>query len=183
MHGHDLGVGAAVARALERADGRGVGGIGVGRGARKNAAGEGRVVAAAVLGVEHEHHIEEHCLVVGEVVALAEHLQDGFRHRVGRVGPRDVRPASLELRIAHAVRDGCDARQAGEERERHIDLVRGGDVVGGFVEGVEHENGSREHVHDALGLGGDGELVDVVHGQQALACDARAGGIELVLPR
>ena len=30
VHGHDLGVGAAVARALERADSRGVGGIRVG---------------------------------------------------------------------------------------------------------------------------------------------------------
>ena len=78
VHRHDLGVGAAVARALERADSRGVGGVRVGSRRGQHAAGEGGVVAAAVFGVQHEHHIEQHGFVVSERHAAAEDLQDGL---------------------------------------------------------------------------------------------------------
>ena len=71
VHGHDFGVGAAVARALERADSRGVGGIRVGGRRRQHAASEGGVVAAAVLGMQHKHHVEQHGLVAGECHAAA----------------------------------------------------------------------------------------------------------------
>ena len=58
---HLLGadVGAAVAGALQGADGRRDGGIEVGVGGGDDAAGEGAVVAAAVLGVEHQAQIQQ----------------------------------------------------------------------------------------------------------------------------
>ena len=74
VHGHDLGVGAAVARALERADSRGVGGIRVGGRRRQHAASEGGVVASAVLGMQHEHNVEQHRLIAGERHAAAQDL-------------------------------------------------------------------------------------------------------------
>ena len=74
VHGDNLGVGATVARALERADSRGVGGIRVGGRRRQHAASEGGVVAAAVLGMQHEHNVEQHRLIAGERHAAAQDL-------------------------------------------------------------------------------------------------------------
>ena len=74
VHRHDLGIGTAVARALERADSRGVGGIRVGGRRRQHAASEGGVVAAAVLGMQHEHNVEQHRLIAGERHAAAQDL-------------------------------------------------------------------------------------------------------------
>lgn len=54
-----LGIRAAVLGTLERSDGRRIGRVGIGAGAREHAGGESGVVPTAMLGVEHEHDVQK----------------------------------------------------------------------------------------------------------------------------
>ena len=110
MHGNDLGVGSAVARTLEGADRGGIGGVGVGCRGREHAAGERRVVAAAVLGVQHHHDIEQHGFVMGEIVSATQDLQDAFGGGEVGGGLGNLRHAPLALGDACHVGESGDAR-------------------------------------------------------------------------
>ena len=180
VHVHHFGVGSAVARALEGADRRSVGGVGIRGGTGQHAAGEGGVVAAAVLGVEHEHDVEQHGFAAGEVVVPAKHLQDSFRCGELGVGRGDERAAALLAGDRERMGHGGDARQAGEHGDGDVDLVLGRDVVRLGIEGVQQQHGAHEHVHDGAGDRGDGELRHVAIGDVAVCAQARLKVRELV---
>ena len=60
-HPHHLDVGAAVTRSLKRTERRCNGGISIGAGGGHDMRGEGRIVTAAVLGVQHQSKVEQLC--------------------------------------------------------------------------------------------------------------------------
>ena len=83
---HDAQVRAAVAGALEGEDGRGNGRVGVGGGGGYDVRGEGGVVTAAVLGVEHQAEVEQLGFERGVGRVLAHHHQDVLGGRSARQG-------------------------------------------------------------------------------------------------
>ena len=181
VHGHDLGVGAAVARALERADGRGVGGIRVGGRGGQHAAGKRGVVAAAVLCMQHEHHVEQHGFVAVECHAAAQHLQDGLGGGEAGRGVRHVNLGAAKLGDRGHVCEGGDARETCEHGNSHVDLMLGRDHVWFGIEGVEQQHGALEHVHDARRHRGHRELFDVLVAQMSKGAQALAKAVELFL--
>ena len=68
---HDLQVCAAVLGALQRADGRRNRRVCIRAGAGQHAAGEGRAVAAAVVGVDKQAEVEQPRLLMGELLVSA----------------------------------------------------------------------------------------------------------------
>ena len=181
VHGHDLGVGAAVARALERADGRGVGGIRIGGRGGQYAAGKRGVVAAAVLGMQHEHHVEQHGFVAGECHAAAQHLQDGLGGGETGRGMRYMNLGAAALGDRGHMREGGDAGETGEHGDGDIDFVLGCNGVGLGVEGVEQQHGALKHIHDARRHRGHGELADVFVAQVPKSTQTSAKTVKLFL--
>ena len=178
-HVAGLEVGAAVLGALERADGRRVGGVGVGAGGGEHARGERGVVAAAVLGVQDEHDVEQHGLLVREALVRAQDVEDGLGHRVALAHRRHEQALVVLLRHVGGVRHGGRARPAAEQGERHVDLVRGRGVVGVGVEGVEQKRRALQHVHDGVAVGRAREEAEVALGQLLARVDAGAEVVEL----
>ena len=136
-----------------------------------------------MLGVEHEHDVQQHGLFVRVGVVAAKHLQDGLGSGEVHVGDGDLRAAPLLARRRERVGHGRQARQTREQRDGNVDLVLGRDAVRVRVEGVEEEHSAHEHVHDARGHGGDGELRNVAFGDVAIRpkplleiCKLRDGG-------
>ena len=181
VHRHDLGVGAAMARTLERTDGRGVGGVRVGGRRGQHAAGERGVVTAAVLGMQHEHHVEQHGLVAGERHAAAEHLQDGLGGGKAGRRVRHVHLGAATLGDRRHMRECGDAGETGEHGDGDVDLVLGRDRVGLGVEGVEQQHGALKHVHDARRHRGHGELFDVLVAQVPKGAQTSAKAVEFLL--
>ena len=77
-HGHDLAVGAAVAGALQGGHGRHDGGVGVRAGGGDHVVGEGGVVAAAVVCVQHQGNVQRPGLQFRIAAVLPQHPQEVF---------------------------------------------------------------------------------------------------------
>ncbi len=80
-------------RAFEGGQGGGDGPVGVRAGGRNHPAGESRVVAAAVLGVEHEAHVQKLRFFLGKQLVGAHDPQNAFGGGVAVVGVMDVQAA------------------------------------------------------------------------------------------
>ena len=186
MRGHvldhvaGLEVGAAVLGALEGADGRRVGGVGVGAGGGEDARGERGVVAAAVLRVQDEHDVEQHGLLVREALVAAQDVEHGLGHRVALAHGRHHELGVVELGHVGRVRHGRRARPAAEQRQGDVDLMRRRDVVGRGVEGVEQQRGALQDVHDGVAVRRAREDAQVALGQLLAGVDARAEIVELL---
>ena len=182
VHARDLDVGAAVLGALERADAPGVRGVGVGAARGEHARRERGVVAAAVLGVQHEHDVEHARLLRRPLHVVTEHVE----HRLGsgQAGQRrvDVHCRRRVLVLARGqVREHGDAGQAAQHLHGDLHLVLGVDDVGfgGAVHRVEHEHRAGHHVHDVFGREVHDEVVDEAARQVAVRVDRRAEALEL----
>lgn len=125
VHRHNLSVGAAVARTLERADGGGISGIRIRCGAGQHTAGERRVVTAAVLGMEHEHDVEQHGLGAGIPVLAAKDLQNRLSR--GEAGLRNGNGRTLAAHLGGAERLGKGGKtgQTGQQRDGDVDSCSG----------------------------------------------------------
>ena len=176
-----LVVGATVLWALERAQGRRIGRIGIGAGGREDAGGEAGVVAAAVLGVEHEHHVQEHGLLAREALLAAKHVQNRLCHGIGLLGGRHAQALARDGGHGCLVGDGGHTRPAAEQGQGHIHLVGGARVIGGLVEGVEQHGGALQHVHDGVAVGDAREDVQVALGQLSTRADTGLEVVELGL--
>ena len=166
-----LAVGAAVLGALERADGAGVGRVGVGAAGGEHAAGERGVVAAAVLCLQHEHDVEHVCLVVGVCVVGTQGVQNGLGG--GETGTRAVphHVAAVVALLDGVVRKHGDARHARDEAERGVHLVLEPGVVGRGVGGVEMKHAAAQHVHHVFGGAREDVVVHEAAGQVALVVE------------
>ena len=147
----DADVGAAVAGALEGCERRRHRGIGIGARRGDDVHRKGRVVAAAVLGVQDERHIEDLRFEAGKVRILPQHVQDVFRRRV--VGARAVDDEGIVV-VVEAGRRITVHREDGEFGEKLQTLphdVGKRRVVGRGVVREEGQNAAHEGVHHVLG--------------------------------
>ena len=145
-------IGAAVQRALERADGAGDGGVNVGEGGGDDAGGEGGGVQF-VVGVQDEGDVESAGGGLGGLFAV-EHPQEVAGVGEGAVGRNDFEA------LADAVVDGDDH---GDLRGEVVGLAHVGVVrVVLFVGVVEAErrHGSSQHLHRRGGGGKGAQQVD-----------------------
>ena len=94
-HGHHLAVGAAVAGTLQRGHGRGDGRIGICSGGGDHMVGEGGVVAAAVVRVEDQGHVQGPGLQIGVAAVLPQHPQEVLRGGQLRLGHVDKQALPL----------------------------------------------------------------------------------------
>ena len=84
-----------MAGALERAERRGNGGIGICSRGGYNVGGEGRVITAAVLCVEHESKVKGAGLGLREASVGAEHIKQVLRRGKLGLGRMDIKALAL----------------------------------------------------------------------------------------
>ena len=148
LHGDGLEVGAAVLGAFQAGDAAGIGRIRICAAGGEHAGGEGRVVAAAVLGMEHEHDVEHLGFLRGVAHVGAQHPQHGLGRGQAGLGRVDVH-AAAGLLLARQVAQRRQAGQAAQQLHGHVDLVLGGDEVCILIVGVQQQDAAGEHVHGA----------------------------------
>ena len=109
--------------------------------------GEGRVVAAAVLRVEHERHVEHAGLQGGVLAVRAQDAQDVLRRRKLWVGRVDIEALPLVVVVVGLVAVDRQQREERDKLEALAQHVGDADVVGAVVVGIEGEHAAREGVH------------------------------------
>ena len=166
-----LAIGAAVLGTLERADGAGVGRVGVGAAGGEHAAGERGVVAAAVLCLQHEHDVEHVCLVVGVCVVGTQGVQNRLGGGEAGAGAVPHHVAAVVALLDGVVRKHGDARHARDEAERGVHLMLEPGVVGRGVGGVEMKHAAAQHVHHVFGGAREDVVVHEAAGQVALVVE------------
>ena len=149
-HLHDLLVGAAMQRALQRGDRAGDRAVGVGAGGGQHAAGKGRVVAAAVLGMQGEHQVQKVRLFRGKLIVPAQHVQEVLRQRHVLLRHVQVERLSIVIVLLGGVGVGHNDRKARRQFHRLAHDVFNGRVVRVGVIGIEREHRAGELVHDVF---------------------------------
>ena len=147
-HLHHLGVGAAVERTLQGAYGAGDGAVGIGTAGGHGAADEGGVVAAAVLGVDHQHHIQQMGFLLGVLFVGTYHPQEVFRRGQIILREMDVQGIPLEIVALHRVGVGHDRGEAAHQLDGLQQHVFHRGVVGIIVIGVQRQHAAGQLVHD-----------------------------------
>ena len=148
QHLHDLDVRPAVQRALEGSDSRRDGRIGVGPRRGQHTGGEGGIVPAAVLGVEHQTQVEQLGFFIGIRGVGTDGAQDGFGGGKPGLERMDIHafpvivPALDLIGIAH------DGRKHGNKLNGLAQHVFGGEIVGIVVVRIQGEDRPGQLVHD-----------------------------------
>jgi hypothetical protein len=150
-HLHYLGVGAAVERAFKGTYGRGDCAVCVGAGGGHAAAGEGGVVAAAVVGVEHQHHVQDVGFLVGVALVRAHHAQEVFRQGQLRLRVVDIKRMAQQVVPHDGIGVGHDKGHPRHDLHRLAQHVGGGSVVGAGVVGIQGQHASGQLVHKIVG--------------------------------
>ena len=166
-HLHHLDVGPAVAEALQRAHGGGDGGIEVRPGGGEDPAGEGGVVAAAVLRVEDHAKVQKLGLVVVEFRVLAQGVEEVLGHAQIRPGPVEVKAVLVEIMPLGGVGVGHDGGRPGHHAEGFEELVFQTSVLRLAVVGVEGQDAAGQLVHDVLVGGAEDHVLGEITGQLA----------------
>ena len=132
-----------------------------------HAAGEGAVVAAAVLGVEHQAEIQQLGLAVGEFVVLAHGVEEvlGQRHSVLR--PVEVEGVAVEIAPLGGVGVGHDHRGAGDEGDGLTQLVLQSHNLGLVIVRIEGQHTAGDLVHHVAGRGLQDHVLSEHGGQGA----------------
>ena len=147
-HLHDLGVGAAVERTLQGPHRPGDGAVSIRPAGGQGPADKGGVVAAAVLCVDHEHHVQQVGLFLRVLGVGADHPQKVLRRGQPLHGEVDVERAPFKVMALHRVGVGHDAGEGPHQLHRlEQDIVQGG-VVRVFIIGVEGQHAPGQLVHD-----------------------------------
>ena len=136
-----------MARTLQTADRRGVSGIRVGIGARNSAAGKRRVVAAAVLSMQHEHDVERFRLSVGKLSIGAQHRKNSLGGRLAGNVVMNEHGVAEEFIAHHMVRKHHDARKAREQHDSRIDFMLRAAVLRFVIESVELQHRAAHSIH------------------------------------
>ena len=145
-----LPVRAAVLRPLQRADGRGDGGIGVRPRGRDGAAGERGVIAAAVLCMAHKAQVEQPRLLLGEVLVRADHAQEVLRRGQLRLRPVEIEAVVVKIMPLYNIGIGRDDREARNELDGLAHHILDTQAVRVRVAGIQGKDGPPELVHDVV---------------------------------
>ena len=166
-HLHHLDVGPAVAEALQRAHGGGDGGIEVRPGGGEDPAGEGGVVAAAVLRVEDHAKVQKLGLVVVEFRVLAQGVEEVLGHAQIRPGPVEVKAVLVEIMPLGGVGVGHDGGRPGHHAEGLEELVLQRHVLRLAVVGVEGHDAALQLIHNVLVGGAENHILTEIAGELA----------------
>ena len=170
-HLHDLGVGAAVEGPLQGADSPGNGAVSVRAAGGHGAADEGRVVAAAVLRVDHEHHVQQMGLFIGVALVRAHHAEEVLRRGQLRHREMDMQGVAVEVVALHRVGIGHNGREIANELDGLQQHIVDGGVVRVRIVGIQAQHAAGQFVHDIVaGVPHDhalgkalGQLAGLVH--------------------
>ena len=180
-HLHHHQVGTAVARALEGAQRRRHGRVGVGAGGGDHAGGKGGVVAAAVLGVQQQCHIQHAGFQLGVLHIRAQHPQKVLCGGKLRVRPVDVHAAVFFVVVIGMVavhgQHGEDAGQL-DALAQHIGNFQ---ITGLGVVGCQREHAAGHGVHDIVAGGLHDHITGKVGGHGAALAQHAAELFQLFL--
>ena len=180
-HLHHHQVGAAVARALEGAQRCRHGRIGIGAGGCDHTGGKGGVVAAAVLCMQQQGHIQHPRFQFGVLHIRAQHPQEVLCG--GKLGVRtvDVHASVLFVVVVGVVavhgQHGENARQL-DALAQHIGDLQ---IVGHGVVGGQREHAAGHGVHDIMAGGLHDDIPGKVCGHGAALAQHPAELLQLFL--
>ena len=147
-HFHDLQVCTAVAGTLEGKACGGDGGVGIGVGRGDDVGRKGRVVAAAVFGMDDEADVKQFRFEASIGAVRAEETKDVFGGReAGIRDPHMEAFAAIVVGFGLIAVDGI-GRESCDQADGLAQDVGDGDFVWIFVECVGSEDASSEFVHD-----------------------------------
>ena len=166
-HTHDAQVSAAVLGAFQRAQSRRDGRICIRAGRGDDAGGEGRVVAAAVLGVEYQREVEHLGLQGCEGAVGSQRPEQHLGRRLTGKWVVDIQTVALRIMVVRLIRVH---REQGEQRyelealSEHVVDAQVHDVV---IVRSEGQHGLGERVHEVLARSLEDNVAHEVLGQHA----------------
>ena len=146
-HPHNLDVCAAVLRPLERAERRRDGRIRVRAGGGDDVRRERRVVAAAVLRVEHQRDVEHLRLKRREFLVRAQNAQNVFGGRQLGLWLVNVQAVPVVVVAVRLIAVDREQRENRDELDALAQHVRHRDVVRRVIVGIHRQHAARERVH------------------------------------
>ena len=179
-HLHDLAVGAAVAGALQGSHGRRNGRIGVRAGGGDDVVGEGGVVAAAVVGVEHKRHVQGPGFQFRVAAVLPQQPQEVFGSAELRLGHMDEQALARQAVPPRLIGVDGQHRHVGGELEALTQHVLQADVVGLVVVAEQRQDGPLHGVHQVSGGRLHNNVPEEVGGQGPVGCQLHAEVLELL---
>ena len=156
-----LVVGAAVFKALQGAHRGANGGIDVRPGAGEHPGGEGGVVAAAVLCVEHHAQVQKPGLFMSELPVRAQRVQNGLRCGMPRLVRMEKHTLLIKVPPLHLVGIGHDGGHPGNQGNALPHIVLQRLVIRVVIVRVQRQHRAGQLVHNVLG----GRLDDHVFGE------------------
>ena len=147
-HLHDLGVGAAVERPLQGAHRSGDGAVSIRTAGGQRPAHEGGVVAAAVLGMEHQHHIQQMGLLLGIAFVRTDHPQEVLRRAESLLRVVDVQGLAAEMVALDGVGIGHDGGKIPDKLHRLAQQIVHRQIVRIRVVGVQRQDAAAQLIHD-----------------------------------
>ena len=120
-----------------------------------------------MLGMQHEHNIEQQRLVVRKALASTQNVEHRLCHGAFFANRRNYQALVVGRCSYCGLGNGRYARKAGKQRYGNVNFVRGTRVVGGFVKRIHKQRGTLEYVHDGMRRIGTRKHVEVAFGQLA----------------
>ena len=149
----DHQVRAAVLGALQRADGRRDGRVGVGARRGEHAGGEGGAVAAAVVGMDQQTHIQQLRFLMGELLVRAVGAEDVLCRALAGLGQVEEHALLVVIAALHLVGVHHHGGHTGDEVDALVQDVLKAQILGVLVVGIQAQHAALHLVHH-VGRGG-----------------------------
>ena len=143
--------------------------------------GKGRVVAAAVLHVQHQRQVKHPRLQRRILLVRAQQAQDIAGGGQLFTGVMDVHAAAALIMVVGVVGIDRDQREDRHQHEALAQDVGQRQVVGAVVVGREGQDAAREHVHHVVGGRFHDNVADEIGRQRAPAGEQLAEPAVLLL--
>ena len=135
-------------RTFQRTDRTGNCTVRVGSAGGQRAADEGRVVAAAVLGMNHHHHVEKVRLFFRVAGVRANHAQEVLRRGKLRARIVDMQRFSVKIVAVHRVGICHNCRERANELDGLREQIVCRRIIRVFIVGIQQQHAPRQIVHD-----------------------------------
>ena len=143
----------AVLGALQGTDGRRDGRVGVRTGGGQHTSGKGRTVAAAVICVHQQAHIQQLCLLVGELLIRAVGAEDVLCRALTGLGQVEEHTLFIVVAALHLVSVHHHGGHTGDQVDALVQDVLKAQILSAVVVGVQAQHAALQLVHD-IGRGG-----------------------------
>ena len=144
----DHQVRAAVLGALQGTDGRRDSRVGVRAGGGQYAGGKGGAVAAAVVCVHQQAHIQQLCLLVGKLLIRAVGAEDVLCRALAGLGQVEEHTLFIVVTALHLVSVHHHGGHTGDQVDALIQDVLKAQILSAVVVGVQAQHAALQLVHD-----------------------------------